>query len=107
MEVIIRPAPRRSDMAMGSDMVVALPPATMDRVALFGQNCTRPASQGVALRREPGRAHPLGETVRLGAFTLPQARQTFTVLGIQAAGTWGFLGGVNELHVAIGQTAIR
>ncbi len=92
---------------MGSDMVVALPPATMDRVALFGQNCTRPTSQGVALRREPGRAHPHGESARFANLTLPQVRQTFTVLGIQTAGSWGFLGGVNEHHVSVGQTAIR
>ncbi len=92
---------------MGSDMVVALPPATADGSALFGHNCTRPASQGIALRREPGRAYPHGETVRLGNLTLPQARQTFTVLGIQTAGSWGFLGGVNEHHVSVGQTTMR
>ncbi len=92
---------------MGSDMVVALPPATTDGVALFGQNCTRPAAQGVALRREPGQAHPHGVQMRLKNITLPQARQTYTVVGVQAGGDWGFLGGVNEQHVAVGQTPIR
>ena len=49
---------------LGSDMVVALPAATTDGIALFGQNCTRPVSQGVALCREPGRTHSAGESVR-------------------------------------------
>jgi secernin len=92
---------------MGSDMVVALPPTTVDGAALFGQNCTRPTSHKIALRREPGRAYPQGETARLGNLALPQVRQTCTVLGIQSDESWGFLGGVNEHHVSVGQTAIR
>jgi secernin len=92
---------------MGSDMVVALPPATADGVSLFGQNCTRPAANGVGLACEPARSHALGEAVRLSNVTLPQARQTFAVLGVQTSGSWGFLGGVNERHVALGQTTVR
>jgi dipeptidase len=92
---------------MGSDMVVALPSATADGVALFGQNCTRRSSQGVALRREPGRPYPLGENVCLRSLKLPQARQTCAVLGVHPVGEWGFLGGINDQHVAVGQTAIR
>jgi secernin len=92
---------------MGSDMVVALPPTTADGVALFGQNCTQPASQSVALVRERGRPHALGEMLSLSHLKLPQVRQTCTVLGLQAAGAWGFLGGVNEHHVAIGQTTMH
>lgn len=92
---------------MGSDMVVALPPATVDRTALFGQNCTRPASQGIALCYQAGRQHSAGENIRLRHLTLPQPRQTFSVLGVHAAGDWGFLVGVNNQHVTIGQTVIR
>jgi dipeptidase len=44
--------------------------------------------------------------VRLTNLTLPQARQTFAVLGVQAPGEWGLLGGVNERHVAVGHTTV-
>jgi secernin len=91
---------------MGSDMVVALPRAAADGVALFGQNCTRPADRGVGLACEPARSRALGESVRLQNLTLPQPRQTFAVLGVQPPGEWGFLGGVNERHVAVGQTTM-
>ena len=33
--------------------------------------------------------------------------KTFTTLGLQAAGEWGFRGGVNEHYVALGQTTIQ
>src|SRR5581483_4207307 len=35
---------------------------------------------------------------------LPQARQTWTVLGQQPAGCWGFTHGLNEHQVAVGVT---
>ena len=92
---------------MGSDLVVALPPTTTDGAALFGQNCTRSASESVALVRELGRPHALGEILSLSHLKLSQVRQTYTVLGLQAAGGWGFLGGVNEHHVAAGQTILH
>ena len=92
---------------MGSDIVVALPSATTNGAALFGQNCTRHISQGLALRRVPGREHPAGEVIRFGSLALPQVRQTFTVLGVHSPDVWGFLGGVNEHGVCVGQTTIR
>src|SRR5262249_41883317 len=38
---------------------------------------------------------------------LPQARRTFTVLGAQARGDWGYLHGVNEHQLAAGCAAWR
>src|SRR5262249_358640 len=69
---------------------------------LFGHNCTRPIAQPHALRRQPGRAAAVGEKVQAQYLSLPQVRQTATVLALQAAGRWGYEAGVNEHGVASG-----
>ncbi len=85
---------------MGSDMVVALGPATIDGRMLFGHNSDRPMEERQSIRRVPGREFALGEKVaHLG---LPQARQTYTVLGAQPEGCWGYTQGVNDQGVALG-----
>jgi hypothetical protein len=93
--------------AMASDMVVALPRTTADGVSLFGQNCTLPASHGVSLTCRAAQQHALGEELRLRHVKLPQCRQTFATLGIQAAGEWGLLGGINGQRLATGHTTTR
>ncbi len=87
---------------MGCDMIVALGQATVNGHTLFGLNSHRPPRQSQALRRLPGRAFALGETVRTQHLVLPQARHTFTVLGSQPWQTWGYQHGLNEHQVAIG-----
>src|SRR5262249_3048972 len=87
---------------MGCDMVAALGKATADGIVLFAQNSPGPARQCQPLCRVGGRAHELGERVRTQFLELPQARQTFTVLGSQPEGYWGFQHGVNEHRLAIG-----
>ena len=92
---------------MGSDMVVALGPATVDGQTLFGHNSGRPVGETQHLRRVPGRCFPLGEKVRAQFIELPQVRQTFTVLGSQPDGRWGYEHGVNDQGVAVGLTRLR
>ncbi len=96
---------------MGCDMVVALGRATVDGSTLFGHNSGRPRREPQSLQRVPGRAFALGEKVRTQHLELPQARQTYTVLGSQPAGSWGYQHGVNENGVMIGcggiQTKLR
>jgi secernin len=92
---------------MGSDLVVALGPATTDGQTLFGQNCHRPPREGQALVRVPGRDFAWGEKVRTQFIELPQARKTFTVLGNRPHGCWGYLNGVNEHGLAAGCAALR
>src|SRR5437660_816824 len=87
---------------MGCDMVVALGRATVDGYTRFGQNCSRPADEPTALCRLPGRAFAPGEQVRVQHVEVPQARQTFTVLGCRPAGCWGYSHGINEHGVAAG-----
>jgi secernin len=86
---------------MGCDMVVALPPATGSCQSLFGVNVHRPVTEELAVRLMRGQTFEIGEMLRTRFLELPQARRTFTVLGIQARGSWGELLGVNECRVAM------
>jgi hypothetical protein len=91
---------------MGNDMVVALASTTVEGRLLFGYNHNGRPNAGVCLGRSVGRSFSLGEKVTTSQLSVPQARQTYTTLGLQAAGEWGFSCGVNEHGVAVGQTRI-
>jgi dipeptidase len=92
---------------MPGDMVVALGPATGEPFSLFAHNSARPPREPEVLQLTPGRAHALGEKVNARFLELPEARQTFTVLGSQPTGAWGYTHGVNEHGVAVGCTSLR
>ncbi len=87
---------------MGSDMVVALGPATVDGRTLFGHNSDRPLEESQSIRRVPSREFSPGEKVRTHDLELDQARHTNTVLGAQPEGCWGYTQGVNDQGVATG-----
>jgi secernin len=87
---------------MGSDMVVALGPATVDGQTLFGHNSDRPLRERQSIRRIPGRELAPDEKVKTNSLELPQARHTYTVLGAQPEGCWGYTQGVNDQGVAAG-----
>jgi hypothetical protein len=88
-------------------MVAALGRATADGHVFFGHTSSQPAGQRPVLERACGRAFAAGEKVRTQHLELPQARQTYTVLGGQAPGAWGYRHGVNEHGVAAGRTPLR
>lgn len=92
---------------MGCDTVVALGRATVDGRTLLAHSSARPSGEGQSLSRTLGRAYPLGEVVQTQFLKLPQARQTYTVLGHQPAGLWGYTHGVNDQGVAIGHAVSR
>jgi secernin len=92
---------------MECDLVVALARATVDGQTLFGQNSHRPGGQGVPLRRTPGREYAADEKLHTPVGDLPQARQTFTVLGCRPEGWWGYTHGLNEHGLAAGCTGLR
>jgi dipeptidase len=92
---------------MAGDMVVALGRVTVDGGTLFAQNSSGPPDRPLLLCLHRGQEHALGERVRIGGLELAQARQTFTVLGSQPAGAWGYRQGVNEHGVAIGSVGLR
>jgi hypothetical protein len=89
---------------MGSDMIVALHEASANSSTLFGLNHHAAPAARHSLLLRPGQMHESGATIPLGPLELSQVRQTFTVLGLQPQGTWGFTHGVNEHRVAIGVT---
>lgn len=87
---------------MASDMVVALGSSTVGGATVFGVNQHGAGRAKPVLRRVAGRHCSPDETLKLGALSLPQTRQTCTVLGSQAPGAWGFGHGCNEHHVVVG-----
>jgi hypothetical protein len=89
---------------MGSDMVVALKEASANGSTLFGLNYHAPSSQRLAVVMVSGQMHDPGDVSHLSRLAVPQARQTYAVLGLQPVGQWGFRHGVNEHRVAIGVT---
>src|SRR5262249_36744649 len=90
---------------MGGDTFVALGSATAGGSTLFAHNRRGRAGETLVLQREPGRAHAPEEIVRTQFASVPQARQTFTVLGCRSAQTWGYHFGVNQHSVAIARSA--
>jgi secernin len=91
---------------MGGDMVVALGGATLDGLTLFGHNC-RCGRPGLTLHRGAGRSHAPEERIELGGGVVPQARETYTTIGAQPRGQWGYHHGVNDRGVAAGCTRMR
>jgi secernin len=92
---------------MGCDMVVALGRATVDGGTLFGQNSDRSAGRCHVLRRTAGRTSAPDEKVRTRLLELPQARQTYAVLGSQPEGWWGYTHGLNDNALAVGFVPLR
>jgi secernin len=86
---------------MGCDMVVALPAATGNGQTIFGANTHRPASEAQTLRLVRGRTFAAGETLQTPFVSLPQVRQTCTVLAAGPPGMWGYLQGINDHRLAV------
>jgi len=86
-------------------MVVAMKEASANGTTLAGLNLHDAPVQRHLLLRMLGQYHDLGETVRTSTLQIPQARQTFSVLGMQPYGRWGFTHGVNEQRVVVGVTS--
>ena len=91
---------------MGSDMAVALGRATSDGHTLFAQNSSRQTHTGQCLCLTPRRQFSPGEKLRTQHLEIPQARQTYAVLGSKPGGLWGYTHGVNEHRVAAGCVAL-
>ena len=81
---------------MGSDMIVTMQEASANGTTLFGMNHHDSSATRHALHLVRGQMHDAGEEIHLGMLELPQARQTFTVLGMQPIGAWKLtlMGGV-------------
>jgi len=91
---------------MGCDTMVALAPATRAGVTLFAKNSDRPPRECQRIVQLPAARHPSGARLRCQYLDLPQAAQTFAVVGSQPWWLWGFEHGVNEHRVAIGNETV-
>lgn len=92
---------------MGGDMVTALGRAALDGLTLFGHNCRRGGAEALTLHRGNGGCHAPEERLEPSGITLPQARQTYTAIGVQTRGQWGYHHGVNLWSVAAGCTRLE
>lgn len=92
---------------MGCDMMVVPGWAAVDGHTLFGHNSARPTGERQVLHRSSGRCHVSDEKARTAHAELPEAHQTYTVLGCQPENEWGYSHGVNEYGVAAGYSQIK
>jgi hypothetical protein len=92
---------------MECDAVVALARATVDGQTVFGQRIATRAGPSLRLCRTPGRICAPDEKLHTPFLELPQARQTYAVLGSQREGSWGYDFGVNEHQLAVGCLALK
>lgn len=89
---------------MGSDMVVALKDASANETTLVALNHHAVVTDRHFVQIIPGHFHEPGQLVPIANLPLPQARQTYTVLGLQKQGEWGFAHGINENRVTVAAT---
>ena len=89
------------------DTLVVLAPHAADGHTLFAKNSDRPPTEAQPLYQAPRATWPAGATVRCQYLEIPQARETFAVLGSRPWWLWGFEHGVNEHRVAIGNEALH
>ncbi|GBC71037.1 hypothetical protein HRbin02_00814 [Candidatus Calditenuaceae archaeon HR02] len=87
------------------DILVATPKATREKVMLFAKNSDRDPNEAQLLELIPRKRHEEGE-VRLTYVQYPQAGETYSIIISRPWWTWGAEMGVNELGLAIGNTAI-
>jgi len=88
------------------DTSVALGSATADGSVIFAKNSDRPANECQPLRYYPRAEHSAGALVRCTHREIPQARETWALIGSQPSWMWGFEIGVNEHGVTIGNEAV-
>ena len=72
---------------------------------LLAKNSDRPLGEAQPLSFFKGGDHQPGEMLKCTHLTIPQAQQTYTVLGSRPYWIWGFEMGVNECGLAIGNEA--
>jgi len=89
------------------DTLVVLGPHTRDGHTLFAKNSDRPPDECQPLFQAPAHTHGAGDHVRCQYVEIPQAAETYAVLGSRPWWLWGFEHGVNEHRVAIGNEALH
>ena len=86
--------------------MVALGSRTESGATIFAKNSDRPARECQPLLQTPHACHSEGALVRCQYLEIPQAAQTWRVIGSRPAWLWGFEHGINQHGVAIGNEAL-
>jgi dipeptidase len=86
--------------------MVALGTATLDGSTILAKNSDREGLECQVLQQYPPQSHPAGASLRCQYLEIPQAPETFAMIGSRPYWLWGFEHGVNEHRVAIGNEAI-
>ena len=87
---------------MGSDAVVARGCAAVDGLTFFGQNLHGPNQFSPRISFRPGRDFVPGQLCDVSGFSVPQVKQTQSVLGLQPQNSNGYRVGLNSASVAVG-----
>ncbi|HYD50637.1 MAG TPA: hypothetical protein VEB21_19935 [Terriglobales bacterium] len=88
------------------DSLVALGSCTADDNILFAKNSDRPAFECQPLQLIEPAIHPTDAHVRCTYIEIPQAHETYRVLGSRPYWCWGFEHGLNQHGVAIGNHTV-
>ncbi|MGE3913663.1 MAG: C69 family dipeptidase [Chloroflexota bacterium] len=88
------------------DTAVAVGSATAGGNVVFAKNSDRHPNECQPLFHAPRMQHPAGTTLKCQYLEIPQATDTWEVVGGRPWWLWGFETGVNEWGVAIGNEAV-
>ncbi len=97
---------RKRKSPKGCDTFVAYPPTTASGHVVFGKNSDRPSGELQPLMRYPRARHPENTTLKCTYVSIPQARETYSILISQIDWMWGCEHGANEHGVVIGNEAV-
>ncbi|MDQ2784670.1 MAG: C69 family dipeptidase [Chloroflexota bacterium] len=92
--------------ALSCDTSVVVGSATFDSSVIFAKNSDRAANECQPLFHAPRQQHPVGATAQCQYIAIPQAEETWEVIGSRPYWLWGFEMGVNEWGVTIGNEAV-
>lgn len=90
---------------LSCDTFVLPAETTLSGSIVMAKNSDRPLGEAQALTWTAGAKHARGENVRCTYISVPQAGETYGVLGSKPYWMWGYEMGVNEKGVMIGNEA--
>jgi len=96
----------RLPVGVSCDSLVALPSASASGRTIFAKNSDRPALECQVLVKLPRQRNRPRTTLQCQYVAIPQAEETFAVIGSKPHWLWGFEHGLNEWGVVIGNHSV-